>query len=71
MNLRSRKMIVEKVSYQVDWAKFKRGTSIFLPCLNPVQAKKDILKVMKRLKFKVVQKVVIQEGIKGVRVWRV
>ena len=64
-------MIVEKVSYQVDWAKFKRGTSIFLPCLNPVQAKKDILKDMKRLKFKVVQKVVIQEGIKGVRVWRV
>lgn len=71
MNLRSQKMIVEKVSYQIDWAKFKRGTSIFLPCLNPVQAKKDILKVMKRLKFKVVQKVVIHEGIKGVRVWRV
>tara|TARA_R110000851_G_scaffold4497_4_gene18369 strand:+ start:71 stop:265 length:195 start_codon:yes stop_codon:yes gene_type:complete len=64
-------MIVEKVSYQIDWVDFKRGTSFFIPCLDTTKTKKEIGAVMKRFKFKVLQKVVIQEGIKGVRVWRV
>ena len=64
-------MQVEKVSYQINWQAFKPGASLFIPCLNPTTAVQDILRVTKRLKFKIVTRVVIQEGVQGVRVWRV
>jgi hypothetical protein len=64
-------MRVEKVSYQIDWRKFKRGTSFFIPCLNPKESKQEILRTTNRLKIPVLTKVVIEEGIRGLRVWRV
>jgi hypothetical protein len=64
-------MRVEKVSYQIDWRKFKRGTSFFIPCLNPKEAKQEILCTTNRLKIPILTKVVIEEGIRGLRVWRV
>ena len=63
-------MRVEKVSYNINWRKFIRGTSFFIPCLNPKKARKEILTEMNRLKFKVLTKRVIIEGIQGLRVWR-
>lgn len=63
-------MVVEKVSYEINWKAFKVGYSIFIPCLNPTLAKKEILVTTKRLKLNVLMKVVIEEGIKGVRIWR-
>ena len=47
------------------------GYSIFIPCLDPDTAKKDILRVTKRLKIEVVFKTVINEGVKGLRIWRI
>ena len=47
-----------------------KGTSFFIPCLDCKAAKIEIRKETKRLKFKVAMKVVIEEGIRGVRVWR-
>jgi hypothetical protein len=64
-------MRVEKVSYQINWQAFKPGASFFIPCLDPAKAIQDITRVTKRLKFKIVTRVVIQEGVQGVRVWRV
>ena len=64
-------MQVEKVNYQINWRAFRPGASFFIPCLNPATAVQDILRVTKRLKFKIVTRVVIQEGVQGVRVWRV
>ena len=64
-------MIIEKVQYEIDWTKFKRGTSFFIPCLNVAQTKSTILKITRRLKFKVLMKVAIEEGIRGLRVWRI
>lgn len=64
-------MRVENISYQINWKKFKPGTSVFIPCLNPVTALAEITKVMKRLKVSVATKVVIQDGVQGVRIWRV
>jgi hypothetical protein len=63
-------MLVEKVSYQIDWTKFKAGWSFFIPCLHPPSARQVILKETKRLKIKVVTKVVIEGGVQGIRVWR-
>ena len=64
-------MRVEKVSYQIDWRKFKRGTSFFIPCLNPDAATADIMFVVERLQYDVVTKTVIENGVQGVRIWRV
>lgn len=63
-------MKVEGVSYDINWRKFKRGTSIFIPCLDVPKARAQLMVVTKRLKLKVLTKVVIQDGIKGLRIWR-
>ena len=63
-------MQVEKVSYQINWKKFKRGYSFFIPCLDPKSARKEIKEVTDRLKYKMLTKVVIEEGVKGLRIWR-
>ncbi len=63
-------MVIEGVAYQINWKKFKKGTSFLIPCLNCTTAIPEILKVMKRLKFQVITKCVIEDGIRGVRIWR-
>jgi hypothetical protein len=64
-------MRVEKISYQINWKAFRKGTSFFIPCLKPREAKKEIREITRRLKYQTVMKVVIEESIKGVRVWRI
>lgn len=64
-------MQVEKVNYEISWKEFKRGTSIFIPCLDVKKAKTQVLAVTKRLRIKVLIKVVIQDGIRGLRIWSV
>ena len=63
-------MKVEKVQYQIDWTKFKVGYSFFIPCLNPKKSRKNRLDRVHRLRYKVVTKVVIEDGVRGIRVWR-
>jgi len=64
-------MKVEKVEYDVNWKSFKRGYSIFIPCLDPKTAlKAEVLPFFKRVKMKVLTKVVIEEGVRGLRIWR-
>jgi hypothetical protein len=64
-------MQIESVRYQINWERFKPGRSFFIPCLNPPEALKEILRVTKRLKLHVVTKVVIEDGVQGLRIWRV
>ena len=64
-------MLVERISYNINWRNFKVGYSFFIPCLDPPSAKKAILRVTKRLKIKIITKLVIEEGVKGLRVWRI
>jgi len=59
------------VEYDIVWQKFRRGTSLFFPCLDPQKAREELGVVLKRLNIKVVVKTTIQEGVKGIRVWRV
>ena len=64
-------MKIESVSYRINWKKFKKGYSFFVPCIDPEAAREEMSKVSKRLKFDFVSKVVIEEGVKGLRIWRV
>lgn len=63
-------MLVEGVKYEINWRAFRKGSSIFLPCLNPVRAKQEVMEVLNRLRIKVAMKVVIYQGIRGLRIWR-
>jgi hypothetical protein len=59
------------VSYQIEWKKFRKGYSFFVPCIDEKAAREELNRVAKRLKFEIVTKVVLLDGIKGLRVWRV
>ena len=63
-------MLIEKISYDIDWRNFKKGTSFFVPCIDCDVAKKEVLNVTKRLKVDVVMKICIENGIRGLRIWR-
>lgn len=63
-------MLVEKVDYDINWRNFKRGCSFFIPCLDPKTARREIKQVTDRFKYKILTKVVIEEGVRGLRVWR-
>lgn len=64
-------MEIETVIYRMNWAKFRPGSSFFVPCINIKAARKQITEFMEAYKIKVLTKVVIQNGIRGLRVWRV
>ena len=64
-------MVVDGVTYTVNWRKFCINSSFFVPCIHAYQAKEDVKQISRRLGFKVVSKVVIEDGIRGLRVWRV
>ena len=64
------KMKIETVTYRINWAKFHKGASFFIPCIDDAAARKQIARVTKRLGLNVVSKVVVNDGIKGIRVWR-
>lgn len=64
-------MRVNQLSYDVDWTKFKVGWSFFIPCLRTEEGKQEVLKVTNRFGYKVAIKVVIKDGIRGLRIWRV
>jgi len=63
-------MLVEGVKYEVNWRNFRPGRSIFIPCLDPVRARAQVMVVTKRLRVHILMKVVIVEGVRGLRIWR-
>jgi hypothetical protein len=64
-------MVIDGISYNINWRDFPIGASFFTPCIHAQQAKDAIRKTTYRLGFKVVFKVVIEDGIRGLRTWRV
>jgi hypothetical protein len=64
-------MKVHGLSFEIDWSKFKPGRTFFIPCLDLETAKEEIRAVVKRLKYSVEMRGVIENGVKGLRVWRI
>jgi hypothetical protein len=63
-------MIIHTIDFQVDWDKFEVGSSFFIPCLNWKKAKKIIKAECNRHGVRAWVKLVIEEGVRGVRTWR-
>jgi len=63
-------MRIEGINYELNWQEFTVGSSFFVPCLNDVKARERIETKMNRLGYAVIIKLVIEDGIRGLRVWR-
>jgi hypothetical protein len=63
-------VLTNGTDYQIDWPDFKPGSSIFIPAVDIEAAVNAIKREATRLEFQYVHKVVVEDGIKGVRVWR-
>ena len=63
-------MQIEGVTYEINWRGFRKGTSVFFPCLDYDRAETQLMVVLNRLKVKVLIKRTIEDGIRGLRVWR-
>jgi hypothetical protein len=64
-------MRIETVSYTINWRKMRKGYSFFVPCIDHRAARRTLKQVAERLSLSLVFKVVIVDGVKGLRVWRV
>ena len=49
-------MQIEGVTYDVEWRAFKKGTSMFFPCLDYRRAKAQLMVVLNRLRINVLVK---------------
>jgi hypothetical protein len=64
-------MQIEQINYEINWREFKKGSSFFIPCIDCTKAKEEVLTVTNRLKLDILIKICIEEGIRGLRVWRI
>ena len=71
MRVRLTDISPDGVRIVVDWDKFVRGTSVFIPCINTKQAVAHMLEASKLSKGDITQRVCVEKGQYGVRVWRV
>ena len=71
MKMKPLPLQIAAVDYDVQWGKFRKGTSLFFPCLDRKAAVKALKRVAAKQKIQVVIREVIEEGIRGVRMWRV
>jgi hypothetical protein len=55
----------------VDWGKFTVGTSFFVPCVDILEAKKQVKKITEDKGWKVDSRLRIEDECFGVRFWRV
>jgi hypothetical protein len=63
-------VLTNGTDYQIDWPDFKPGSSIFIPAVDTKAAVDAIKREATRLEFQYVYKIVVEDDIKGVRVWR-
>ena len=63
-------MRIEGINYELDWQGFTVGSSFFVPCLDDTKARERIEGKMNRLGYAVIVKLVIEDGVRGLRVWR-
>ena len=65
------RMKIHTIEYDIDWKAFKPYSSFFIPALNWKYAKQIVRAECKKRKIPVVIRLSIEDGIRGIRVWRV
>ena len=60
----------DQVKIVVDWDSVVVGASVFIPCVNHVKARKQLLGIAQRKNWDVEIRLRIENGMFGVRMWR-
>jgi len=55
----------------VDWNKFSVGRSVFIPCIDVEETKKQVREITSRKSMKIKALPRVENGMFGVRFWRV
>lgn len=64
-------MMVEEINYTLDWTRFRKGQSIFIPCLKCVRAREVIAAKAAEIGVRILAKIVITDDVRGLRIWRI
>ena len=62
---------IEGVQVQIEWRKFRIGTSFFLPCIDHDRMTAGIVKRATNRGFRVKIIAHVENGMWGIRVWRI
>jgi hypothetical protein len=62
---------IEGIQVQVEWQKFRIGTSFFLPCIDHDRMTAGIVKRATSRGFRVKIIARVENGMWGIRVWRI
>ena len=62
---------IEGVQVQIEWLKFRIGTSFFLPCIDHDRMTAGIVKRATSRGFRVKIIARVENGMWGIRVWRI
>lgn len=54
----------------VAWDELVIGASVFIPCINTEEAMKQAAKIVVEKDFKTEARVVVEDEILGIRIWR-
>ena len=63
-------MKIDGITYELDWRELTVGSSFFIPCVGVTKGREVIERKMKRLGYTIIVRVVIEDNIRGLRVWR-
>jgi hypothetical protein len=62
---------IEGVQVQIEWLKFRIGTSFFLPCIDHDRMTRAVIQRADNRGFRVKIIAHIENGMWGIRVWRI
>jgi hypothetical protein len=62
---------IEGIQVQIEWRKFRLGSSFFLPCINHGRMERSIIQRAENRGFRVKVIPRIENGMWGIRVWRI
>ena len=68
--LRTNDLNPDGVRIIVAWDELVVGASVFIPCINTEEAMKQAAKIVVEKDFKTEARVVIEDEILGIRIWR-
>jgi hypothetical protein len=69
--LTSKPLDVDGLQVEIVWDEFITGSSFFIPCINERSLMTSVLAQARKFKMRITYKARIENGMWGVRFWRV
>lgn len=64
------KMWSDRIEFVIPWDDFRIGASVFIPSMNPGDTLRSFKKEADQRAVTYVYRVVVENGVQGLRVWR-